>query len=42
MFGMEMNVEKNESRKNLKATIPSKDYDRSETTEECGIFQIFR
>jgi hypothetical protein len=26
---------------NLKATIPSTDYDRSETNGECGIFQLF-
>ena len=26
--------------KSLKATIPSTDYNRSETSGECGIFQI--
>jgi len=37
-YGMEMNVEKNNSNKNLKTTIPSKNYDRPKTTRECGIF----
>jgi len=26
---------------NLKATIPSTDYDRSKTAAECGTFQLF-
>ena len=26
---------------NLKATIPSTDYDRKKNTAECGIFQLF-
>jgi hypothetical protein len=39
-------MEKNECGKksgneNLKATIPSKDYDRLKTTRECGMFQLF-
>jgi len=38
---MEMNVEKNKSNENFKATIPSKNYDRPKTTRELGIFQIF-
>ena len=37
-YGMEMNVEKNKRNENFKATIPSKSYDRSKTTGECGIF----
>jgi hypothetical protein len=37
-YGMEMNVEKNKSNENFKTTIPSKSYDRSQTTRECGIF----
>jgi hypothetical protein len=36
--GMEMNVERNKSNENFKTTIPSKNYDRSKTTKECGIF----
>jgi len=39
-YGLEMNVQKTEDN-NLKATNPSTDYDRSKTTGECGIFQIF-
>jgi hypothetical protein len=26
---------------NLKGIIPATDYDRSETTGECGMFQLF-
>jgi len=37
---MEMNVEKDENTENFKKNIPSKNYDRSETTGECGIIQI--
>jgi hypothetical protein len=33
--------EKNQGNENIKATIPSGDYNRSETTGECGIFQLF-
>jgi hypothetical protein len=36
--GMEMNVEET---KNLKRVTPSTDYDKSETSRECGIFQLF-
>ena len=32
---------KRQGNENLKATIPSKLFDRSKTTEECGIFQLF-
>jgi hypothetical protein len=35
---MEMNVEKNKSNENFKATIPSNNYDRPKTTGECGMF----
>jgi hypothetical protein len=31
-YGMEMNVEKSYGNKNLEATIPSTDYDKSKTT----------
>jgi hypothetical protein len=37
-YGMEMNVEENKINENFKTTIPSKNYDRSKTTRECGIF----
>jgi hypothetical protein len=37
---MEMNVEKNQSNENIKATTLDTDYDRSKTTGGCGIFQI--
>jgi hypothetical protein len=40
-YGMEMNVEQKYGNENLKATIPNTDYDRSKTTGECGIFQLF-
>jgi hypothetical protein len=30
--------EKNKSIENFKTTIPSKNYDRPETTKKCGIF----
>jgi hypothetical protein len=36
-YGME-GIKGNE---NLKATIPSRDYDRSKAIGECGTFQIF-
>ena len=36
--GLEMNVEKNKSNENFKTTIPSKNYDTSKATRECGIF----
>jgi len=40
--GMEMNVgEKIGLMRNLKATIPSTDYDRSKRAGECGVFQQF-
>jgi hypothetical protein len=39
-YGMEM-MWKKQNNKNFKATIPSKNYNRPETTRECGIFQIF-
>jgi hypothetical protein len=32
---------KNYSDENLRAAIPSVDYDRSKTAGECGIFQLF-
>jgi hypothetical protein len=31
-------MEKNQGNENLKATIPSTDYDKSETAGKCGIF----
>ena len=37
-YGMEMNVENNESYENFKTTIPSNDYDRPKTTGECEMF----
>ena len=37
-YGMEMNVEKNKSNENFQTTIASKNYDRTKTTGECGIF----
>jgi hypothetical protein len=40
-YGIEMNVEKNLGTEDLKATAPSKEYDRSKTSGECGIFQLF-
>jgi hypothetical protein len=33
-----LNVEKNKSNENFKTTIPTKNYDRTKTTRECGIF----
>jgi hypothetical protein len=39
-YGMEMNVENKSGNENLKGTIPSTDNGRSETTAECGIFQL--
>jgi hypothetical protein len=39
--GMEMNFGKNYSNDDLKATISHTDYERSKTTAECGIFQLF-
>jgi len=46
LIGIEDAMEKNEcgnksGKENLKATIPSKDYDTLKTTRECGIFQLF-
>jgi hypothetical protein len=41
-YGMEINVEKNESSENIKTTTSSKTYDRPKTTGECGGFLIFR
>jgi hypothetical protein len=38
---MEMNVEKTKVMRLGKATIPNKNYDRSKTIGECGIFQLF-
>jgi hypothetical protein len=38
---MEMNMEKNSGNEDLKGIIPIANYDRSETTRECGIFQLF-
>jgi hypothetical protein len=38
---MEMNVEKSKVMRISKKAIPITDYDRSETTGEYGIFQIF-
>jgi hypothetical protein len=35
---MEMNVEI--PHENLNAASPSADYERSKTTEECGVFQL--
>jgi len=32
---------KNSGDENLKGTIPKTDYDTSETTGECGVFQLF-
>jgi len=40
-YGIEMNVEKLQGNENLKATIPTTDYERSKPTGECGIFQLF-
>jgi len=37
-YGMEINVEKNKSNENFKATILSNNYDRPKTTGECGMF----
>jgi hypothetical protein len=37
-YGMEINVEKNESNEKFKTVITSKNYDRPKTTRECGIF----
>ena len=37
-YGMEMNVEKNESNENFKTTIPSNNYGRPKTTGECEMF----
>jgi hypothetical protein len=39
--GIEMNVEKTQDNQNLKGTVSITEYDRSETTGECGIFQPF-
>jgi hypothetical protein len=38
---MEINVEIHEGSEDLKGTIPITGYDRSETTAECGIFEMF-
>ena len=40
-YGMEINVEKNKTIENFKTTIASRNYHRTKTTGECGIFQIF-
>jgi len=32
---------KNTGSENLKATTSDTDYDTSETTKECGVFQLF-
>jgi hypothetical protein len=41
-YGIDMNVEESEvGNGNLKATIPTTEYDRSKTTGECKIFQLF-
>ena len=37
-YGMEMNVEKNESNENFKTTNPSNNYDRPKTTGEYEMF----
>jgi hypothetical protein len=37
-YGMQMNVEI--PHENLKAAIPSTEYERSKTTEECGVFPL--
>jgi hypothetical protein len=37
-YGMEIKVEKNKGNMNSKATTPSKNYDRTKTTRECGMF----
>ena len=37
-YVMEMNVEKNKIMRILKTTIPSKNYDRTKTNREFGIF----
>jgi hypothetical protein len=34
--------EKDQGTENLKASIPITDYDRSKTTRECRIFQLFK
>jgi hypothetical protein len=39
--GLEVNVEKQDGDENLKATVRIADCDRSQTTGECGIFQLF-
>jgi len=31
----------NQGEENLKENIPNTDFDRSKTTGECGIFQLF-
>jgi hypothetical protein len=38
---MEVNVGEKKNNENLKGTIHSTDYVRSETTGECGMFKIF-
>jgi hypothetical protein len=40
-YGMEMTAKKNKSNKNIMANISNTDYDRSKTTGEYGIFQLF-
>jgi hypothetical protein len=38
-YGMKINVEKDQGNENLRRTVSSTDYDRSETTGECGMFK---
>jgi hypothetical protein len=38
--GLEMNVKKKKT-ENLEKSIPSRDYDRSKTVGEFGMFQLF-
>ena len=39
--GLEVNVEKQKVHENVKATVRISDCDRSQTTGECRIFQLF-
>ena len=39
--GMAINVVKTQVFRIFKAAIPSTGYDRSKTTGECGLFQLF-
>ena len=38
---MERNVKTIKSNENFKVTIPNRNYDRTKTTGECAIFQLF-